>query len=135
MLHIRHRCLVDSCWKDEILHVADDWRHNGARYDTVVLRGGQGAVFFAELLALFALPSHNSTTVHKIGLIRSFMPRSRHRLSGYIQASAQAYTPEFIDLDSCERAALLLPTSTTQSEKTVHDLVDGDIYFRLLHIK
>lgn len=62
------------------------------------------------------------------------MPRGRHRLTDYIQVSAQTHTPEFVDLESCERAVLLL-SPTSQSERIVHDLVDGDMYFRLLHVK
>lgn len=70
-----------------------------------------------------------------LGLIRPFMPRGRHRLTSYVHVSAQTHIPEFIDLDSCERAVLLLGPSPQRSEQVVHDLVDGDMYFRLSSIK
>lgn len=70
-------------------------------------------------------------SVHQIALVRFFKHLGRHALSDYIELDRDP-SYSFIFLASIIRAAHILPPTLFYPRYIAQDLVDGDMFLRLL---
>lgn len=122
-----------ACWRQDILHVAPQWRHQGARYDYIAMQGARaGHILFAQVYAMFTLRFCGSEL--PIALVRIFRSIGRNKLTNYPELKDMGNV-DFIFLDAIVRAAHVIPPTTDNPHFTVQDLADSDMYLRLLSLK
>ncbi len=127
-----YTCQVSATDESDLIHVAPSWQKKGPRYDYVMIQGSRpNKPTFAQIDVIFSLNVQG--TVYQIGIVCTFKYLGRHCLSEYIKLEKERdYT--FIFLDSVIRAAHILPPTIFYSCSTVQDLVDGDMYLRLINM-
>ncbi|KAJ3530334.1 hypothetical protein NM688_g7726 [Phlebia brevispora] len=132
-LRVSYICQVSAEHKTDIIHVAPNWRNTGSRYDHAMIQGARPSKpMFAELSAMFTLDV--LSTVYKIGIVKFYGHLGRHLLSDYIQLERLA-SYDFVFLGTIIRAAHILPPTAFYARSVVQDLVDGDMYLRLINTK
>lgn len=132
-VRISYICQVSAQYKQDIMHVCPDWRSNGPRYDRVMLQGASAnKPMFAEVVSVFSIDIAGRN--REIGIVQFYQQFSRHKLSQYIELD-KLDTYEFVFLDSFIRGAHILSPTLYYARSVVQDLVDGDMYLRLLKTK
>lgn len=115
------------------MHIAPNWRNNGPRYDRAMLQGASvNKPMFAETAAVFSINIAGSNC--ELGIVQFFQQFSRHKLSQYIELE-KLDTYEFVFIDSFLRAAHIVSPTLYYPRYVVQDLLNGDMYLRLLKTK
>ncbi|KAJ3552152.1 hypothetical protein NM688_g4302 [Phlebia brevispora] len=132
-LRVTYICQVSAEHKIDIIHVSPNWRNTSSRHDHAMIQGARPSKpMFAELSAMFTLDVLG--TVYKIGIVKFYGHLGRHLLSDYIQLE-RLVSYEFIFLGTIIRAVHILPPTAFYARSIVQDLVDGDMYLRLINTK
>ncbi|KAF7796307.1 hypothetical protein EIP86_007484 [Pleurotus ostreatoroseus] len=132
MVRVSYICQVSARYKQDILHVCPNWRNKGPRYDHAMLQGTRNKPMFTELVGVFTIKIADTT--HQIGITRLYRQLARHRFTQHIELEKlQEY--DFVFMDSVIRAAHIIPPTVYYARSVVQDLVDGDMYLRLLKTK
>ncbi|CAE6435172.1 unnamed protein product [Rhizoctonia solani] len=118
----------------DLARINPSWRGTGSRNDYVVIRGDESEpIWFAQLLDVFALSFQGQDL--QIAHIKRFRTRpQRSKQTGYIELD-DYNVHNFIYVDSIIRTCVILSPGITPHRRVVADLVDADMYFRLLDFK
>ena len=89
---------------------------------------------YAQLVSVFTLRLREGSVPYEMALAHVYSTARRDVASGFIGLHGEP-SIEFLDLTKIVRSIhILLPTST-RHYPVVNDLVDGDIYLRLIDVK
>lgn len=133
-VYVRYASEVDWRLNEDILHRKDNF-HGARRHDCIILQGPDG-LLFARLLMVFTCVALG--TVHPMALITVYDPVTRvnwkDRALGFRRVREPPTTrrSEFIFLSSVIRGAYLVSTHEREGEFYVNDLIDADMFLRLL---
>lgn len=131
---VTYDCQETGSKQTDLFRSTDCWRNEGLRYDCVLVQGWpKSSVFFARVLGLFSISLHCQQQPCGIAILQPFIRKRRSKVTGYIEleeVSVERY--ELCFVDSIIRAVHILPSSLKGTKFFVQDLVDGDIYLRLI---
>ncbi|KAH9934362.1 uncharacterized protein B0H18DRAFT_1207855, partial [Fomitopsis serialis] len=81
---IPYICEVTAQEKDDIIHVAPNWRHKGPRHDCVVIQGRQAqSHWFAKVISLFTLKV--GTELLHLAFVGIYVGLGRNSLTDYLE--------------------------------------------------
>ncbi|KAG9101276.1 hypothetical protein FS749_008500 [Ceratobasidium sp. UAMH 11750] len=134
LIRLSYISMENSCEKVEMVRANLDWRGGGPRYDCVMIQGhADEGIWFARLLSLFTLEFRGQSL--EIAYIQRFrtLP-SRNRSTGYIELEDQGVY-NFVYAGTLIRPCLILSPGIRYKRHVVGDLLDADVYLRLLTMK
>jgi hypothetical protein len=136
---ITYVSLLDNSVLTGRIRVKDKWNSNGnSRYDYVLFNLDHKTYGYGQVRNLFSIVVENVT--YTIALILELKKRSRCKATGFIQTSAnllKASSYRFVMVDTLVRPAFVHPPATNGRDITkyvINDLIDYDMYLRLLHV-
>jgi hypothetical protein len=131
--------LLDDSMLTGRVRVKDRWNSDGnSRYDYVLFNLDHKTYGYGQVRNLFSIVVNKVT--YSIALLLELKKRSRCKTTGFIQTSAnplKASSYRFVMVDTLVRPALVHPPAPNSKDTTKHvvnDLIDYDMYLRLLHV-
>ncbi|RDX40073.1 hypothetical protein OH76DRAFT_1366742, partial [Lentinus brumalis] len=137
-LNIYYESKVDWRTSSDILRAHPEF-HDRPRYDGILYSTTKGPVF-GELLCLLVSKiggkEYPLALVHPYDAALARRPSAMDKALGFFPVRAQPRSRAgFIPVDSIIRGAVLVPDFDSSAYFLVHDLVDGDMFFRIKELR